>query len=489
MTLPCCQNLIKNNCIFCKSYAVILRSINEKNDEQFLIMFDSTLIHYVKMKKARLRQEAVFLQNSSSRTPFGTSFYYGWVIVTMSAIGLFFSGPGQTFSISVFIDAYIREFSWSRSLISSIYSAATLCAGLLLFIMGRFVDQFGQRTMTVAVGLLLGLACFWNSIVASPVMLFFGFLMIRLFGQGSMTLLPNTLVPQWFIHKRGRALSFMAIGGFVSSAAIPPINNWLIETFGWSQAWIVWGSLLCFLFVPLSFYLIRNKPEDVGLLPDGVMTACSNDNDKESHHQHIVAEQNWTLQEAMKVRQFWLILFCVAIPSMVNTGITFHLISIMGESDLKASTAAFILSLMALVGFPCTMLSGFTAERIQVNKILAYTFAGELIYLLVLFNMNSIYWAVLFGVIWGIVGGFERIALSIVWPNYFGRVHLGSIKGVAMTATVIGSAFGPLPFGIAFDLFGGYEEILLFMMLFPFMGFLAAWASPPPKHHSIGRAN
>ena len=159
------------------------------------------------------------LQNFSSRTPVITPFYYGWVIVVVSAMGLFFSGPGQTYAISVFIDAYIREFSWSRSLISSIYSVATLCAGLLLFIMGRFVDQFGQR---------------------------------------SMTLLPNTLVPQWFIHKRGRALSFMAIGGFVSSATLPPINNWLIEAFGWSQAWIVWGSLLCFMFVPLSFYFIRN---------------------------------------------------------------------------------------------------------------------------------------------------------------------------------------------------------------------------------------
>ena len=221
----------------------------------------------------------------------------------------------------------------------------------------------------------------------------------------------------------------------------------------------------------------------MGLLPDGVVFPSSND-DLGDPHQLIVAEQNWTLQEAMKVRQFWLILLCVAIPSMVNTGITFHLISIMGESDLRASTAAFILSLMALVGFPCTLLSGFIVERIQVNKILAFTFAGELIFLLVLLNMNSIYWAILFGVIWGIVGGFERIALSIVWPNYFGRVHLGSIKGIAMTATLIGSAFGPLPFGIAYDLFGGYMEILLFLMLFPFMGFLAAWASPAPKHHT-----
>lgn len=82
--------------------------------------------------------------------------------------------------------------------------------------------------MVTAVSFLLGLACLWNAFVATPVMLLFGFFMIRFLGQGSMTLIPSTLVSQWFIAYRGRALSFMAIGGFASSALVPLINTWML---------------------------------------------------------------------------------------------------------------------------------------------------------------------------------------------------------------------------------------------------------------------
>ncbi|HEX7064870.1 MAG TPA: MFS transporter [Bacillales bacterium] len=199
-----------------------------------------------------------------------TSVYYGWVIVALAGLGVFFSGPGQTYSVSVFINSYIQDFGWSRSLVSGIYSFATLAAGLLLFIIGRLVDRFGQRVMMAGVGLMLAVACFWNSVVIGPIMLFIGFFMLRLFGQGSMTLVPNTLVPQWFIQKRGRALSVMTIGAFASSAALPPFNAWMIHTWGWPVAWRVWGIILIIVFVPLVLLFVRNRPEDVGLLPDNV---------------------------------------------------------------------------------------------------------------------------------------------------------------------------------------------------------------------------
>lgn len=107
-----------------------------------------------------------------------------------------------------------------------------MLAGFLLFIVGRMVDKFGPRYMTVGIGFMLALACLFNSFIMGPIMLFFGFFMLRLLGQGSMTLIPGTLVPQWFVRKRGRALSLMAIGGFLGSAAIPPFNAWLIGTWG-----------------------------------------------------------------------------------------------------------------------------------------------------------------------------------------------------------------------------------------------------------------
>lgn len=421
------------------------------------------------------------MQLSTGRAPAKTtaSSYYGWIIVAVAGLGVFFSGPGQTYSVSVFINSYIQDFGWSRSLVSGIYSFATLAAGLLLFLIGRLVDRFGQRIMMVAVGLMLAIACFWNSFVLGPIMLFIGFFMLRLFGQGSMTLVPNTLVPQWFIKKRGRALSVMTIGAFVSSAAFPPFNAWVIHTWGWPVAWRILGVLLCVIFVPLALIFVRNRPEDVGLRPDHGPSVDSRSQSQEDDSY----EDNWTLKEAIRTRVFWLVLICVAIPAMVNTGVTFHLVSILGKDGVPPTVSAFVLSLMAIIGFPMTFFAGYIVDRFKVHRVLAYSFIGQLGFLVLLLFVHSSVTAIVFGVIWGLVNGMERITLNVVWPDYFGRKHLGSIKGFATTFIVIGSAFGPLPFGVAFDLFHGYTQILIAMMIFPIIGFFSAFISSPPKRN------
>ncbi|SCY79743.1 hypothetical protein [Alkaliphilus peptidifermentans] len=74
-----------------------------------------------------------------------TSFFYGWLVVAIAALGLFFSGPGQTYSISIFINYYVDNLGWSRTLVSSYYSIATLTAGLILPIVGKAIDAKGHR--------------------------------------------------------------------------------------------------------------------------------------------------------------------------------------------------------------------------------------------------------------------------------------------------------------------------------------------------------
>lgn len=420
------------------------------------------------------------MKGHSEKKPIQTPFYYGWVVVMVAGLSVFFSGPGQTYSISIFIDYYIEEFDYSRSLVSGIYSGATLLAGITLFMMGRLIDHFGQRIMMISVGLLLALALFWNAFLLGPIMMFIGFFMIRLFGQGSMTLIPNTLVPQWFIRKRGRALSVMAIGGFASSALLPPLNTWLIESFGWRMTWGIWGVALLVLFVPLAFFFVRNKPEHIGEVPDGTPKPVKGEDLTNPNVE--INEKSWTLKEAMATKAFWFILFCVTVPALVNTAITFHIVSIMDLRGLDTGIAAMVLTLMAIIGFPVTFISGYLVDRFQVHYILAITFFGHVLTLLILLFTNTWWMAVAFGIFWGFVSGFERIVLNIVWPNYFGREYLGSIKGLAQTVMVVGSALGPLPFGLFYDWLGGYQEIILLTILFPVIAVILALLSPQPKY-------
>ncbi|MHA2408396.1 MAG: MFS transporter, partial [Candidatus Ranarchaeia archaeon] len=264
----------------------------------------------------------------TSELSFRTKFFYGWIIVGVSALILFFSGPGQTYSVSVFIDSFISEFNWSRSVVSGVYSIGTLLAGFLMGFIGNFFDTHGHRLMTTLIAALLGIACFWMSYVNSVAMLFFGFFLIRLLGQGSLSLSSMTLSPQWFIRKKGRALSIVSIGGALSSALLPLVNTWLIHTFGWRVGWRFWAVLLWIIMVPASHFLIRDKPEDVGLEPDNLKstreTAVSKSRQKPLN-------DDWLLKDVLRTRAFWLLLYCIAVPSAIITGLIFHQVSVLGQ--------------------------------------------------------------------------------------------------------------------------------------------------------------
>ncbi|WP_163537218.1 MFS transporter [Gracilibacillus sp. YIM 98692] len=407
-------------------------------------------------------------------------FYYGWVIVFIAGLGVFFSGPGQTYSNSQFIDQYIRDFGWSRSQVSGLYSAATLVAGLIMVFVGRFIDRFGQRTMMVTVGSLFGFACFFNSIVSSLWMLAIGFFLVRLLGQGSMSLIPNTLVVQWFVKKRGIAFSIMTLGSFASAMSFPLINTWLIGEWGWQFAWRFWGILLLVLFVPIAFFGVRNKPEFMGLEPDGFSKKKNNRPKLIMGSKIITSDEDWTLREAMRTKTFWAILICVGIPAMINTGITFHIISILGTNELSPEIAAMVLSLMAVVGIPMSLISGYLTEKVKTNYLLLGIFIIEFVLLLMLLVTNNLLVAIIFGTLWGVANGFERIALNVIWPNYFGRKYIGSINGFGVTMGVLGSAFGPLPFGVGFDIFHSYTPILLIALIFPLIGIVCSLIAKKP---------
>jgi len=420
----------------------------------------------------------------------GKSLFYGWIIVAAAALGAFFSGPGQTYSVSIFINSYIDGFGWSRSLVSGYYSIATLIAGFTLPLVGKAVDKFGHRKMFAVIPTLLGLTCLWMSIVSHPIMLIVGFFFLRLLGQGSMSLLPSTLVAQWFSRHRGKALSIMGIGGVASFAFFPPANNWLIQNFGAETGWRVWSLALLLVMLPVGWFLVRDKPEDMGETPDGKTSKETKEKKKKDTPKRIVFKDNpWMLGQAMKTRAYWFMIYCTSVPAMINTGVTFHMVSIMQTKGFTPTFAALILSVIAMVQFPMTFVAGFMVDRFKIHIIKAI---GYLVYaanLLILLLGTSQQILLVYAALHGVFMAFESVSTNVLWPNYFGRKYQGTIRGTAMTAMVIGSSLGPLPFGFAYDYFSGYSEILFIMMIFSLTASIPAFFSPPPIYSHDGNGS
>lgn len=403
-------------------------------------------------------------------------FFYGWTVAFVSGLALFFSGPGQTFSVSVFIDPMIQDFGWSRSLVSILYSAGTLMAGLGVAFLGRIIDQFGYRRVLTVVVSAFALACFFMSTVRLPLMLFFGFFLIRLLGQGSMSMIPNGLVPQWFIRSRGRALSLVMLFGALSSAAFPYANVVLIDAFNWQTAWRVWGFILMFVMAPLAWWLVRDRPEQIGLAPDGVSsppppTGHDAGNRSKSAARAagetvrkaapaLTEERSWTFAEARQTSAFWLILIAGAIPGLVNTGLTFHHMSILTGNGLTPALAAGVFTVTAVMSIPATVGAGYLADRFASRYLLAALLLIVSSGALWLFVTASPLAAGGLGVLRGIAQGSQAIVFGVLWPSYFGRRHLATFWGAQMAVMVIGTSLGPLPVGLAYDMFGGYSQAL-----------------------------
>lgn len=403
-------------------------------------------------------------------------FYYGWVILFVSAVSMLFSAPGQTYSISAFIDAYIDEFGFSRTSISTIYSGATLASGFLLIIIGKLVDRYGQRVMLVGCGLLLALTTVYNSFIMTVPMMTIGFFFLRYFGQGSLTLIPNTLVPQWFKKKRGLAFSIFKFGGAVGSVIVPIINVYCINTYGWRTTWRIWGIVLMVVFVPIVYLLTINTPEKIGLKPDNMI--LEENEIKEDLLE--IEKESWHASQAVRTKAFWILGFCVMLTPMTVTGVGFHFYSIMQEKMMVKSDASILFGLMGIPGFVFPFIAGYYLEKTGPKIMLMGTLIvqGTALFL-VAFSQST---PVLIGAImlFGSGTSVQFMVTSVMWPNFFGRKYLGTIQALATIFVVIGSALGPIPFGVVYDRTGSYYLVLIGMGVLSIVGGMGAYFANKP---------
>ena len=389
-------------------------------------------------------------------------FFYGWVVLGAAAFGLVMTSPGQTYTISIFIESYIRDLGISRSLVSTYYLIGTLTASLALPYVGRLLDRFGPRAMAVAIALAFGLACWYMSAVQTGLMLLFGFVLVRLLGQGSLGMISTYFVNQWWVRRRGTingvsgvVMALMGVGAF------PNLVNWLIPQVGWRTAWVVLGVALIVLMVPVAYLFYRARPEQFGLLPDGAKQTAEKDTTP------VAAEDNWTVSEATHTSAFWIVCLGMASFAMLSTGLTFHNVSIFADRGLSASAAAAVFVPLAMTTAAVNLVSGVLVDRTPVKALLVFALILQTAALWMAPTLTGVMSALLYGITLGALMGLTRTITSVVWVAYFGRLHLGSITGIASTVMVAGSALGPLPMGMARDMLGEYGLALRLLSLIP----------------------
>ena len=385
--------------------------------------------------------------------------FYSWVILAVTSLIMFGTGPGQSHLIGLFFDPIAQELGLSRTSMALAYGIATLFAAGLLPQLGKLVDRHGPANMLWGIAACFGLACILFSFAAGWLYLVVGFAFLRFLGQGAIIVNCANMVSHWFRRRRGLALGLMALGFPLSIALHPPLVQAMIEWVGWRQTWVWLGLATWVMLLPPILLLLYSRPEDVGLRPDGI-DGREGDSDQ-------AALGGLSLAEALRTPAFYIIAAGLFSLSMLVTSLHVENKGILMRHGLDAQTAANMFAVTGLVAAVTMPLVGWMLDRVATR---AMFIGGLLVMVATLWSVTfvtELAGAVGYAILFGLNNAITMTYFSFMWPRYFGLRHLGAIQGTGTMIAVVGASLGPLPLGIAVDLLGDYDSVLRLLALFP----------------------
>ncbi len=419
--------------------------------------------------------------------PMPARLYYGWVIVATGLAINIATAPLNPVVFSFFIAPISKEMGWSLGAISLALTFRLLVSGVTAPLIGLIIDRFGPKWLGLLAGVAAGVSLVGLFYVRQLWLLYLLFAISGAVGLGGGpggNLLTAVPVAKWFISKRGRATSIATTGMAIGTVISIPVGQWMIQTIGWREAWVVFGVLVTAIIVPLSFLFLRGSPSDLGLEPDGFdesrLEPSPADLDNE---QNAVIEDDWTAREALRHPVSWLILAALSVGGFALTGTLLHRVAYWEGTGMSPSMVAFGIAMDPFTVIFSVIIFGLIGERVKTRYLGLFGALGfSLSMLPMIWSTGQTYTIIAHSMIWAIGAGAYITANNLIWPNYFGRRFLGTIRGVVFPVQVAATSLGPPVYGFLLD--AGLDPITLWMIstgLFAMAGFLLFMARPPNR--------
>jgi MFS family permease len=396
--------------------------------------------------------------------------YYGWVLVAaLGVITIVTYGTSQ-YLFGLLVLPAGRDLGAARGQISGAYSLGLVVAGLLGVPVGRFVDRHGARPV-----LMLGSAVSILSLIGlSRVRSLLWFYALWAGGNGfamALTLYPVTfvVVANWFERRRGSAMGLLTMIGGLSSPIFTPLTGWLIAGHGWRTALLLL-ALAQAAMLPVEAALVRRRPEDLGLHPDGLPPAAGAPS----------PETGADAGGAFRRPAFWLLTLAGSAGLLAANALLVHQVPYMTGRGLDPVLAASVAGLGGLASVPGRALLYAPRERVAPQRLLTFSFAamGLATVMLLLARSAALFvaYAVVFGVGYGTVNPLRALAMA----DHFGRRAFGAITAAQNLAAVLSAAAGPILAGGLYDLTGSYRPALIAVAAACLLAALATAAAPAP---------
>ena len=379
-------------------------------------------------------------------------YFYGYNIV---AAGFIIQAVciGAMFTFGVFFKELQAEFGWSRATISGATSMAFLVMGAIGVLAGRLNDKIGPRILVAGSAVSFGLGYLLMSRLEAPwhIYLLYGGLVGIGFGMHDIITLST--VARWFVKRRGMMTGIVKVGTGAGQFLAPLIAAALITAYGWRNSYLIIGTVVLVILIPIA-QIMRRDPQGMGLLPDDATNASWIINNGPP-------VPDVPLGEAVLTRQFWIIclsefavFFCL-IPMVV------HIVPHATDMGTHPAVAARILSTIGAVSMLGRIVMGTINDRIGGKRSLIICFV-ILICALIWLQVARLPWMLfLFAVIYGFAHGGFFTVISPTVAEWFGTGSHGTIFGIIMFSGSIGGAVGPLLAGRMFDVTGSYQIVFV----------------------------
>jgi MFS family permease len=331
-------------------------------------------------------------------------------------------------------------------------------------IIGAFLQKYGARKVITTCATLTGVCYLLLSEMSQIQYLFLAMATIGI-GSAGITLIPNqTLISNWFNKYRGRAMGVMMMGIGFGGLLMPQVANYIIEAHGWRTSFRALGALLLVSIIPVTLLLVRTRPSDIGLQPDGV---SHDDTDESGAPTEPAAAVGLTVKRSIRTTSFWLLFVAFMLLVFGESGLTINFVAFLDDAGLSSQRSAFFWGMAAGISAAGRLGFGFLADRWNPRILIALTHgfhAVAVAILLVMFLGMGIHSGVSlfpFSLIYGVSLGGSAVLLPVMVGRCFGLAHFSKVLGILMSGFALGVVGGPLLAGGLFDKTGSYRLALI----------------------------
>ena len=403
-------------------------------------------------------------------------FYYGWIIVASVALSMTASSATAAPVFSIFIEPWSNEFGWSRTAISGVFSFATVMAAFVGPLVGRGLDRYGGRVILGVGALLIAASLISVSFASNLVFLYAAFSVGRMAMMNIQNLASHTVIANWFIHRRAFATALVINGNRVGLAFWPVIAGMVVLTWGWRPAfWVLGLSVALLAMVPLIFVVAR-RPDEIGLHPDGRAPLPLEPNEAVQFIEH-----SWTATEAVRTRAFWLLMAAHTGMMVAGGGSGVHRVPFFVGQGLDGSLVGPMLFVQAFG----MVIGGFVAAALMRHypqrRVIGMFMFGTSVMMFLILYVSPNWMAVAYGFGEGMFSGASFAMLPVMYADYFGRLSIGTIRGLTHPVVMLANASGPLAAGIIFDVRGEYTLAFQLFGVVTLIGAILVWFARPPR--------